>query len=115
MVRSKTKEHEESKVVNAFQPLAPTFGVYYDVATDNLFTKPVLCFVAREHMNKKADLLSEVKLYPICLDQDPTKMIEECGEAGTVGFLGLCSEPEAKKATWQDKIRDLKKRMKNAE
>lgn len=111
MLRYDPRQLMEIISVGTTLPMTPTWAMYYDFENSKLISKPVVCFSVREHLDKRAEITTQIRLYPIVLDKDTGEMVEESGE--TEGYLGLGDEADPKANTWQDKIRDLKKRMKN--
>lgn len=101
---------EDIRVVGVVPPQAPVWGVYYDLDSNKLYTKPVICFVAREFITRPGDVCSEVKLFPVMFNAN--QMVEESNILTPSGFLGLSEEAEPKKDAWNNEIRDFKKLMK---
>lgn len=110
MLRYDPRQLTEIISVGTTLPMTPTWAVYYDFENSKLITKQVICFSVREHLDKRSEIATEIKLYPIVLDKNTGSMVEESGD--TVGYLGLSDEAEPKVGQWQEKLRDIKKRMK---
>lgn len=109
----KMPKSEDIRVVGTVVPPVPVYAVYVDIDTGKLFTRPVVCFVAREFVTRPGHVSTDVRLYPIALSKDLNQMIEESMPLNSNGFLGLSEELEPKKDAWNNEIRELKKRFKS--
>lgn len=103
----------EIRVAGVVKPAYPIFGVYYDLETNKLYTRPVIGFVFREFVDRSRNPIeTHTKAFPVMFSKDITQMVEEDTIYGATGFLGLSEEIEPKKDTWQAEIRDFKKKVK---
>lgn len=104
---------EEVRTAGVVPPISPAFGVYYELESNKLYTRPVICYVIREFLNKGVSpIQTQIKAFPITSAQDIKQMVEEDTIGGETGFLGLADDPEPKKDAWQAAIRDFKKKNK---
>ncbi len=110
---TKMPKSEDIRVVGTIVPPVPVYGVYLDIESGRLYTRPVVCFVAREFIKRPGETITDVRLFPVTFCKDIHQMFEESESLSANGFLGLSEEAEPKKDAWNTEIRDLKKKLKH--
>ena len=114
MISYSPKDQQDVKVVGIVVPPGPVYAAYYDFQASKVFCKLIVYFVVREFLTKTGDFVSEIKTFPVCLEKNPMEMTEETDYMGNSGFLGITNDPDPKKDSWANEVRELKKRVKNS-